>query len=267
MTDRPHGLDPSHSLDFSLDFSLNREITIRARRETVFRFFTDSARFARWWGEGSSIDARPGGGVRIRYPNAVVVTGEVLEVEPPSRIVFTYAYGEAPSADPTRVTISLEPHADGTRLLLRHDFSSAKIRDAHVQGWRYQLAVFSRVVSEDANAHAAERVDAFLRAWGEPDAARRRELLESCAAPALVFRDAFSATDGLDEMLANLEAVRMHMPGVTLVRDGDVRLAHGTGLVAWTARRESGEPMGRGTNVVDFDADGRIARVVGFWEA
>ena len=251
MTERPHALE--------------RDITIRARPETVFRYFTDSARFARWWGEGSTIDPAPGGRVRIRYPNAVVVTGEVVEIDPPRRIVFTYAYGETPGVDPTLVTIALEPHADGTRLRLRHEFSDAKTRDAHVQGWRYQLAVFARLVSEEALAAAPEHVDAFLAAWSEPDAARRRELLESCAAKTLVFRDQFSATDGIDEMQANLEAVRMHMPGVSLVRAGDVRVVHGTALVGWTAEKD-GAPMGRGTNVVDFDGDGRIARVVGFWD-
>lgn len=255
MTDRPRALD--HALD--------REITIRARPETVFRYFTDSERFARWWGEGSRIDPSPGGAVRIRYPNAVVVTGEVVEIDPPRRIVFTYAYGETPGADSTLVTIALEPHADGTRLRLRHEFPDPKTRDAHVQGWRYQLAVFSRVVSEEAQSYAAERVDAFLRAWGEPDAARRRELLASCAAEAIVFRDAFSATEGIEELLANLEAVRTHMPGLILERSGDVRVSHGTALVAWTARRESGEEVGRGSNVVDFSPDGRLARVVGFW--
>jgi hypothetical protein len=40
---------------------------------------------------------------------------------------------------------------------------------------------------------------------------------------------------------------------------------HGTALVGWTAEKD-GAPMGRGTNVVDFDGDGRIARVVGFWD-
>jgi uncharacterized protein YndB with AHSA1/START domain len=251
MTERPHALE--------------RDITIRARPETVFRYFTDSARFARWWGEGSTIDPAPGGRVRIRYPNAVVVTGEVVEIDPPRRIVFTYAYGETAAQDPTLVTIALEPHADGTRLRLRHEFSDAKTRDAHVQGWRYQLAVFARLVAEEALAKAAERVDAFLAAWGEPDAARRRELIESCAAKTIVFRDRFSATDGIDEMLANLEAVRMHMPGVSLVREGAVRVVHGTALAGWTAQKD-GAPMGRGTNVVDFDADGRIVAVVGFWD-
>ncbi|HEX4439065.1 MAG TPA: SRPBCC domain-containing protein [Thermoanaerobaculia bacterium] len=252
MTDRPYSLD--------------REITIRAHPETVFRYFTDSERFARWWGAGSTIEPSPGGRVRIQYPNAVVVTGEVVVIDPPRQIVFTYAYGEGPVADASLVTVSLDPVAEGTRLRLRHDFSSEAIRDAHVQGWRYQLGVFSRVVSEEAHAKAAERVDAFLRAWGEPDPVTRRGLLESCAAPGIVFRDAFSATDGLDEMLANLDAVRVHMPGVSLTRAGDVRLAHGTALVAWTARKASGDEVGRGTNLVDFAPDGRIARMIGFWD-
>jgi len=251
MTDRP--------------WSLDREITIRARPETVFRYFTDSERFARWWGAGSSIEPSPGGRVRIRYPNAVVVTGEVVAIDPPRRIVFTYAYGETAGDDATLVTVALDAVPDGTRVRLRHEFSSEKIRDQHVQGWRYQLAMFSRVVSEEAQAAAAERIDAFLRAWGEPDAAERRALLRSCAAEEIVFRDTFSATEGIEELLANLEAVRLHMPGLSLARAGDVRLAHGTALVAWTARRESGEEAGRGENVVEFDADGRIALVVGFW--
>jgi len=247
-------------------YTLNREITIRARPETVFRYFTDSERFARWWGEGSAIDPQPGGRVRIRYPNAVIVTGEVVEIEPPTRVVFTYAYGESAGADASLVTVTLIGVPDGTRLTLRHDFSNARIRDAHVQGWRYQLAVFSRVVSEEAQSGAEERVDAFLRAWGEADSAARRALLESCAIEGIVFRDAFSATDGIEEMLANLEAVRLHMPGVSLVRSGDIRAAHGTALVGWVAQRNGGEAIGRGTNVIDFAPDGRIARVVGFWD-
>jgi hypothetical protein len=81
-----------------------------------------------------------------------------------------------------------------------------------------------------------------------------------------VFRDAYSATDGVEDMLANLEAIRHFFPGVTLARDGDVRLAHGTAVARWTARRDGGDPVGRGLNVYDVSPDGRFARVVGFWE-
>lgn len=59
---------------------LDRTVLIRATRATVVRHFTDSARFAAWWGTGSSIDARPGGAVLIRYPNGVEAGGEVVAV-------------------------------------------------------------------------------------------------------------------------------------------------------------------------------------------
>ncbi len=242
---------------------LERRISIYARRETVFAYFTDSARFAGWWGEGSRIDARPEGAVFIRFPNGITASGEVREIEPPRRIVFTYVMAGGVAS---LVTVTLEEADQGTLVNLRHAFSSGKIRDTFVQGWRYQLALLSKAVSEDRRAAVVERVDAFLRAWGEPDAKTRRELLESCAAPGIVFRDAYSATEGLEDMLANLEAIQVFMPDVTLVRAGDVRLSHGTALAGWTARRENGNPAGSGTNVFDLSPDGRIARVVGFWD-
>jgi uncharacterized protein YndB with AHSA1/START domain len=251
----------------NLPESLERRITICARRETVFRYFTDSGRFARWWGEGSRIDARPGGEVLIRFANGPTVRGRVVETDPPRKIAFTYVYGDGKESGDSLVTVTLDEEPDGTLLHLRHDFSSAKIRDQHVQGWRHQLAVFSKIVSEEEHAHVTERVDAFLRAWGDPDGATRRELMESCATPRVEFRDAFSATVGLDDLLANLDAVQVFMPGITLSRSGDVRLSHGTALVSWTAGQANGETMGRGTNVVDLAPDGRIARVVGFWES
>lgn len=50
-----------------LPHRLDRTIVIRASRETVFRFFTDAARWAAWWGAGSTVGARPGERVLIRY--------------------------------------------------------------------------------------------------------------------------------------------------------------------------------------------------------
>src|SRR4029078_4204385 len=127
--------------------SLDRRITICARRETVFSYFTDSERFAKWWGEGSRIDPRPGGAVLIHYPNGVTAKGEVVAIEPPSRIAFTYIYGgDAASL----VTITLDETEKGTRLDLHHAFTSAKVRDHFVQGWRHQLALFSKTAAEES---------------------------------------------------------------------------------------------------------------------
>src|SRR4051794_3367769 len=97
---------------------LDRTVAIQAAPETVFNFFTDSARWAKWWGAGSTIDARPGGRVYIRHPNGIESLGEVLDVVPPERIVFTYGFVSGKPMPPgsSRVTIRLEPLRSGTRL-------------------------------------------------------------------------------------------------------------------------------------------------------
>ena len=155
----------------NLPHRLDRTLLIHARRETVFRFFTDSARWASWWGEGSSIDPRPGGAVVIRYPGAVEARGEIIEIAAPERFTFTYGYATGSPISPgaSLVTIRLEAVGAGTRIHLTHAFTDAAVRDEHVQGWRYQLALFSNAVSNEVCANASDSVDAWLDAWSDAD--------------------------------------------------------------------------------------------------
>ena len=250
----------------SLDHSLERVVIIRARRETVFRYFTDSARFAAWWGPGSSVDPRPGGAVRIRYPNAVEASGDVVELKPPERFVFTYGYADPSKGVPpggSRVTITLEAVAEGTRLKLVHDLADAKSRDAHQLGWPYQLAVFATVVSSEEHAGLADRADAWFRGWAEQDADKRRALLAEAAAPSVEFRDPYGCVSGLGDLERHIVQVQTFMPGLTVHREGDPRQCQGTALVDWVVRSQDGVERGRGTNVVDLAPDGRFARVTG----
>ena len=66
----------------SLVHDLERTILIGADRDVVFRFFTDTARWASWWGAGSSIESRPGGRVVIRSPDGTEAAGEVVGITP-----------------------------------------------------------------------------------------------------------------------------------------------------------------------------------------
>ena len=50
---------------------LERTVLVQAPREIVFNYFTDSARWARWWGQGSTIEPRPGGAVHIPVEEAM----------------------------------------------------------------------------------------------------------------------------------------------------------------------------------------------------
>src|SRR5580765_4173378 len=102
--------------DLVMTFSLDRTIEIRARRATVFRFFTDAVRWARWWGEGSTIDPTVGGAVQIVYPGGSRASGVVRELVPDERIAFTYGYetpGRPIPPGGSLVTITLEDRAGG----------------------------------------------------------------------------------------------------------------------------------------------------------
>jgi uncharacterized protein YndB with AHSA1/START domain len=253
----------------ALPHALDRHILIRARRETVFRYFTDSERWAAWWGAGSTIDPRPGGRVFVRHPNAVESAGEVIEIDPPRRIVYTFGFssGTPMPEGGSRVTITLDDDPAGTRLHLRHEFAEVAARDHHVQGWRYQLAVFANVVADGLQGEAAAKVDAWFAAWSEPDAGRRAGLLDGSAAAGVRFRDRFSLVEGRGDLDPHLAAVHVFMPGHRLDRAGDVRHCQGTVLADWVVRGPDGGERGRGTNVFQFDADGRIEDVVGIWSA
>lgn len=255
--------------DQTLPHRLDRTIRIRAPRESVFRFFTDDRRWAAWWGAGSTIDARPGGKVFIRHPNGIEAGGEIVSVDAPASVVFTYGFA---SGDPmpmgsSRVTIRLEPEAGDTVLRLSHEFADATARDHHVQGWRYQLSVFANAVADEIHAAAGDRVDAWYAVWRERDAAARARRLAAIAVPGVQFRDRYSAVDGMDELLPHIEATQQFMPNIVMAREGDVRQCQGTALADWAATGPDGAAIARGTNVFTFGGDGRIESVVGLLAA
>ena len=251
------------------EHQLDRAIRIAASPETVFRFFTDSDRWAKWWGAGSRIDARVGGDVLIRYPGGVEASGVVLEVAPPSRIVFTYGYASGKPIPPgsSEVVIELRASEEGTLLSLAHRFTEPGVRDQHVQGWRYQLSVFANVVADEVFASAEAVADAWFDAWAENDDARRAAAFSSLAAPAIVFRDRYSCLEGADEIALHAGAAQRFMPGIRLRRAGAVVQCQGSALVDWVAAAPDGAEKMRGTNVFLLGVDGRIVAVTGFGRA
>lgn len=250
-----------------LNQSLERNVVICAERKTVFRYFTDSTRFASWWGAGSSIEGKPGGKVVIRYPGAVMAGGEVLEITEGERVVFTYGYetGKLVPAGSSRVTITLKDHPDGTLLNLRHEFSDAAARDMHVQGWRYQLALFANVVAGEQHSGYLQLLDEYYRVWSNADAASRLQVLERIAAPEVRFRDAYGCVAGREELAAHIAATQQHMPGMNLQFDGQPVQCQGSAMARWIARKADGTETARGTNLFHFTPNGRIYSIVGFW--
>jgi len=251
----------------NLPFNVEREITICATRATVFRYFTESERWARWWGPGSRIDPRPGGEMLICYPGGkLTAQGTVELVEPVERIVFTYGYDRPDTQIPpggSRVTITLTEVRGGTRVVLKHDVASDAVRAEHVAGWRYQMAVFGDVVTRELAEPALATIDRYFAVWSERDATARRGLLAEICSDDVVYRDKYGYATGRDDLDGHIAAAQIHLPS-KLERDGDARVTLGVALVDWHALKD-GAPVARGTSVIELAPDGRIARVTGFW--
>jgi uncharacterized protein YndB with AHSA1/START domain len=249
-----------------LPFAVDREIVISATRATVFRYFTDPQRWARWWGQGSTIDPRPGGAVRICYPGNTTASGTVVEIVPPERIVFTYGYDRAdPPIAPgaSRVTITVTEVPGGTRVQLRHDVATEQLRDEHRGGWRYQMGVFGDVVTSEQHAGAEALIDRYLAAWSERDPAARRAALAATCSDDVVYRDRYGFTAGRDDLDGHIAAAQVHLPS-SLARAGAARLSQGQAIIDWQATKGDAVAA-RGTTVLDLAPDGRIARATGFW--
>jgi uncharacterized protein YndB with AHSA1/START domain len=253
-----------------LEKTVERTILILAPRDTVFRYFTDPGRFAAWWGAGSTIEGRVGGRLQIRYPNGETASGEVLEIVPDEFIAFSYGYDSPGKPIPpggSRVTVALQSRRDGTLVTLRHEVSDTKTRDAHVAGWRHQMAVFSTVVAADQHAGLAGTLDRWFGAWNARTPEERSAALEASVTDDVEFRDAFGALFSREELAAHLALVPIHMPGMTWKRAGEARQCQGCGLVDWVAEGPDGSARARGTNVFTLAPDGRLARVTGLWAA
>ena len=246
---------------------LDRTVTIQAPPETVFRFFQDSARWATWWGVGSTIESRPGGKIFIRHPDGTESAGNVLEVSPPNRLAFTYGFvsGKPFAPGESRVTIELAAQRSATRLTLTHEFPGGAPRDEFVQGWRFQLSLFANAVADEVNANAARYVDLWFQAWAEPDPVARTRMLREIATPEVRMQDRFSNLEGMDDVLPHIAASQRFMPGLTMKRAGDVRHVQGMVLSDWTMSGLDGKERGKGTNVFVFSPGGRIEWVTGFW--
>jgi uncharacterized protein YndB with AHSA1/START domain len=247
-------------------YCLERTVLIGAEPEVVFRFFTDSSRWASWWGAHSTIDATPGGKVYIRHANGVESLGEVLDVRPPEQITFTYGFVSGKPIPPgsSRVTVRLRRQPGGTELHLRHEFAEAAPRDEHVQGWRFQLSLFANAVANEVFADAASRIDTWFDAWMLADDGLREETLLQIVTSRIHFRDRYSLLDGIADLSAHIGAAQRFMPGIGLKRKGEIRHCQGSVLADWIATGGDGQERMSGTSVFVFGPDVRIDSVTSF---
>ncbi len=119
--------------------------TLRARREQVFKAWTQPELMARWFFPGANwttkvaADLRVGGSYELAMFDAEggkhLQFGVYREIVPVSRLVFTWSCPDLGVSDSV-VTVQLEERGKETELVLTHELpADPKIRQGHEEGW------------------------------------------------------------------------------------------------------------------------------------
>ena len=126
---------------------LDIERVLPTTREVVFAAFTDPDEVAQWWGpEGftiPSLEFQPRVGERYRIEmqppegDSFHLTGEFREVDPPSRLAFTFVWEPAnPDDVETLAELSFMDLAGSTAVeLTQGPFKTEERRALHRDGW------------------------------------------------------------------------------------------------------------------------------------
>jgi uncharacterized protein YndB with AHSA1/START domain len=239
---------------------------VLARPATVLSFFTDPARFAAWFGAGSTIDPVPGGRFRVRYPGGQAAAGEVVELGP-TRVVLTWGFEGDSDLPPgaSTVEVTLTSDGDGTRVrLVQSGLPDEGRRAGQAAGFTHALALLASGSASSEVEPIAERLAEQVTAAFNSDGDARLRLLEACWGDDATFRDPLSNVAGRAELDAYIANARQFAAGAELVKAGTVAVSHRELLWPWRIQGPDGGVWATGTNVAAVGPDGRIAAMTGF---
>lgn len=110
----------------------------------------------------------------------------------------------------------------------------------------------------------AQTVATYGAAWNERDADARAALLEAAWSLDGTYQDPTGRADGRDALVAHIGGFQQTMPGHTIDQESGVDVYGNVFRFAWSMRNADGVVL-EGFDYGELDADGRIARIVGFF--
>ncbi len=114
---------------------------VDAPREAVFGLLATAAGLGRWLDE-AELEPRVGGRVRVRMRDAVA-TGNVVAVDPPQHISFTWDWEREPIGTRSVVAFDAIEHGARTHVTVRQvGLPSRRQLELHAELWRHWFGRF-----------------------------------------------------------------------------------------------------------------------------
>jgi uncharacterized protein YndB with AHSA1/START domain len=124
-------------------------------RDATWAMLTDPGLVERWFTHATPVGP-VGSAYVLDFGDGDTMRGEILEVVPETRLVYSWGWGDTAPAARTRVAWDLAPGEDGTRVTLTHDGwadagLTAKDRDEHAAYWEGYVAALVEETDEAVN--------------------------------------------------------------------------------------------------------------------
>jgi uncharacterized protein (TIGR03086 family) len=130
---------PSPQGDFAMPFE--KSVVVPLDAADTFALITEPARLRRWMTVAARVELHAGGEYRWTVTPGHTAAGNVVDVDPGRRVVFSWGWeagGDLPPGAST-VTVMLTPVEGGTEVRLVHDGLNDEQAARHAEGWNHYL--------------------------------------------------------------------------------------------------------------------------------
>ena len=132
--------------------------------EAVWRALVTPEAISRWLQARAILEPRLGGRLELHFePADHAMVGEILAFDPPRRLHYTWP--ERHAGGDSTVAFDLEPHEDGTRLVLIHVFRKGGDLPDFASGWHWHLDALDRALDGESVAFDRARWQALKGAY------------------------------------------------------------------------------------------------------
>jgi hypothetical protein len=105
----------------------------------------------------------------------------------------------------------------------------------------------------------------YVQTWKTPSLEDKRALFAQCLTPDCVYRDPLTEARGWDELEAYMATLQTQIPGAYFVTEHFLA-HHGRSIARWQMMNGENVAVGSGISYGEYDAQGRLCGMSGFFE-